>query len=61
MILDVVAVRAAFEQRAELDRLVRFVVMHRAHVEAGCAQRERGGQRDRDDGRGAGARHFGRP
>ncbi len=37
MIVRVVAVLAALEQRAELDRLVRFVVVHRAHVEPGQA------------------------
>ena len=61
MIAGVVAVLAALEQVAELDRLVRFVVVHRAHVEPGGAQREPGRQRDRDEGAGAGARHFGRP
>ena len=61
MVPGIVAVFAAFEQVAELDRLVRFVVVHRAHVEPGCAQRERGRQRDRDEGTGDGARHFGKP
>ena len=61
MVPRVVAVFAAFEQIAELDRLVRFVVVHRAHVEPGCAQRERSRHRDYDQGTGDGARHFGKP
>ena len=41
MIAKVVAVLAALEKIAKLDRLVRFVVVHRSHVEPRNAQRER--------------------
>ena len=58
MIVGVVAVLAAFEQRAELDRLVGFVVVHRTHVEPGQAQRQPGRQGDRHEGAGAGATSF---
>ena len=61
MFTVVVTILAALEQVAELDRLVRLVVVHRAHVQPGTAQRERGRQRNRNEGTGAGARHFGKP
>jgi hypothetical protein len=58
MVVGVVAVLAALEQRAELDRLVGFVVVHRAHVEPGQAEREGGRQRSRHDRADACPRHF---
>ena len=68
MVVGVVGVLAALEQRAELDRLVGLVVVHRPDVEAGQPQRETGRQRDGDDDRaaapspaGGGGAHFGEP
>ena len=58
MVVRVVAVLAVLEQRAELDRLVGLVVVHRAHIEPGQAQREGGRQRNRDDRADARPRHF---
>ena len=61
MVVGVVAVLAPLEQRAELDRLVRLVMVHRPHVEASEPQRQADGQRNRNEGARAPARHFGRP
>ena len=61
MIAVVIAVVAAFQKVAELDRLVRFVVVHRALVEAGGAQPDCGRQRECDEHAGADARHFAEP
>ena len=61
MIVGVVAVFAAFEQRAELDRLVGLVVVHRPHVQPGQPQCQPGCECDRDESRRARARHFGEP
>ena len=51
MVVGVVAVLAALEQRAEFDRLVRLVMVHRPHVEPGHTQREADGQCGRYRGR----------
>ena len=59
MVVRVVPVLAALEQRAELDRLVRFVVVHRARVESGQAKHQAGSECDRHEGAEAPARHFG--
>ena len=61
VVVGVVAVLAALEQRAELDRLVGLVMVHRPHVEPGQAQRQPGRQCDRHEGADAGARHFAAP
>src|SRR4029079_14822984 len=61
MIVVVVTVLAPFEQIAELDRLVRLVVMHRALGQPGAAQRRRRRQRDGEKGAGAGPRHLSMP
>jgi hypothetical protein len=61
MVVAVVVVLAAFEQRAELDRLVRLVMVHGTHFEAGKAHRQSGGQGNRHEGADAPARHLGRP
>ena len=61
MVVGVVAVLAALEERPELDGLVRFVVVHRARVEPGQAQCQAGGQRERHEGGRAPPGHFGRP
>ncbi len=61
MVVGVVAVLTALEQRAELDRLIGFVVVHRPHIEPGEAQRQPGRQCDRDERGRARARHFGEP
>ena len=61
MVVSVVAVLAAFEERAELKRLVRFVVVHRLKIEPGDTQGESGCQGNHDKGGRARARHFGEP
>ena len=61
VIVGVVAVLAAFEQRAELDRLVRLVVVHGTHIEPDQAQRQSGRQCDGHEGASARPRHFGEP
>ena len=70
MVVSIVGVLAALEQRAELDRLVGLVVMHRPDVQTRQPQHEAGRQRDRDDETrlprrspraDAGAGHFGEP
>ena len=61
VIASVVAVLTALEQRPELHRLVRFVVVHRTLVQPGDAHREPGRQRQRDERAGDGARHFASP
>ena len=61
MIVRVVPVLTGFEERAELDRLVRFVVVHRTGVEPGEPEPESGRQGKRHDGAHAHARHLGRP
>ena len=61
VVVRVIAVFAALEQRAELDGLVRLVMVHRAHVEPGQPQRQTGRQGDRDEGAEPPARHFARP
>ena len=72
MVVSIVGVLTALEQRAELDRLVGLVVMHRPDVQPRQPQHESGGQRDRDDenrgwravarkGGGGPAGHFGEP
>jgi hypothetical protein len=61
VIVRVVAVLAALEQRAELDRLVGLIVVHRPHIQPGQAQRQPGRQRDGHEGASARARHFGEP
>ena len=61
VIVRVVAVFAALEQRAELDGLVRLVMVHRAHIEPGQAERQAGREGDRHEGAEPRACHFGRP
>ena len=46
MVVSVVPVVAGFEERSELDRLIGFVVMHRAEVEAGHAKGRPGPHRN---------------
>ncbi len=58
MIEGVVAVVAAFEQGAELDRLVRFVVVHGPCIELHHAQRDAGRQGQRQERAEAHARHL---
>jgi hypothetical protein len=50
-----------FQKLAELDRLVRFVVVHRAVIETDGAQSDRGRQRECDKHAGADAAHFAEP
>ena len=72
MVVSIVGVLTALEQRAELDRLVGLVVMHGPDVQTRQPQHEAGRQRDRDDenracravarkGGGGPAGHFGEP
>ena len=61
VVVGVVVVLAAFQQHAELDRLVRLVVVHGARVEPDQTQRQAGRQGDRHEGANARARHFGEP
>ena len=63
MVVSIVSVLTALEQRAELDRLVGLVVMHGPDVQTRQPQHEACRKRDRDDenrGRRA-AGHFGEP
>ena len=61
VVVSVVAVLAAFEERAELDRLVGFVVVHRLKIEPGDTQRQPGRECNHDEGARARTRHFGEP
>ena len=61
VVVEVVPVLAVLEQRPELDGLIRLVVVHRTRVEPGEAQGQAGGDRQRDEGAGQPAAHFGRP
>src|SRR4030095_455913 len=61
MIVGVVAVFAALEERAELDGLVGLVMMHWPYVEPREAKRQADGQCDHEEGAPAPAGHFGRP
>ena len=61
MVVGVVAVLAALEQRAEFHGLIGLVVVHRPRVQPGQAQRQARGQCDCHEGRRARARHFGEP
>jgi len=44
MVGFVVTVLAAFQKRAEFDRLVGFIMMHRPEIQAGQAEKEGRGQ-----------------
>ena len=58
VVVGVVAVLAALEQRAELDRLVRLVVVHRPRVEPGQPQGQPGHERDHHEGADAPSGHL---
>ena len=61
MVERVVAVLAAFEQRAELDGLVRLVMVHRPLVEPHEPQGEADDERDGEQGAERRPCHLGRP
>ena len=50
MVVHVISVLAVLEERAELDGLVRFVVVHRTHVEPGQPHGQAGTEGDRHEG-----------